>query len=153
VQRDARRGEDAVSRRILFGLVVTALVGLSSLAATVPGAPPPSASARLRMMLVLDPGCPQTVSMLERVEEFRRIRPEIPVRLLIPDPAGIARAGPDVISALQHGDLTLEWDPAELRALGVTVTPAVVVRDSAGQGVRATGVPDLVGVADAAGSR
>lgn len=142
-----------MTRRTLWSVAGLALVGVSSLASTVPGAPPPSASAPLRMIVVIDPGCPQAVSMLERVGEFRRIRPEIPVRLLIPDPAGMARAGPDVIAALQRGELTLEWDPAELRALGVTVTPAVVVRDSAGRGVRATGVPDLVAVVDAAGSR
>ena len=91
--------------------------------------------------------------MLERVGEFRRIRPEIPVRLLIPDPGGFARAAEDVLSVIHRTNLTLEWDPDQLRALGVAVTPAVVVRDSAGRGVLATGVLDLVGVADAAGSR
>lgn len=142
-----------MTRRILFAAIVTALVGVSSLASTVPGAPPPSASGHLRMIVVIDPRCPQAVSMLERVGEFRRIRPEIPVRLLIPDPGAFARAAEDVLSVIHRTNLTLEWDPDQLRALGVTVTPAVVVGDSAGRGVRATGVPDLVAVADAARSR
>lgn len=130
--------------------VILAAVALTGLWLTsVAAAGPPV--AHLRMIVVIDPACPHALSMFERVAEFRRLRPEIPIRLLVPDPGAFAQAGDSVMAVIQRADLTLEWDPAELRALGVTVTPTVIARDAAGRGVRATGAPDLVAVARAAG--
>lgn len=133
--------------------VAAAFAVVSSVASSLSAAPPPAPPAPLRMIVVIDPRCPQVVPMLERVGEFRRVRPEIPIRLLMTDPGAFAPAGDDVLSVIQREDLTLEWDPGQLRALGVAVTPTVVVLDSTGRGVRATGIPDLVAVARAAESR
>ncbi len=129
-----------------------ALAVVSSVAPSLSAAPR-AFPAPLRMIVVIDPGCAQAVPMLERVGEFRRVHPEIPIRLLMTHPATVARAGDAVLSVIQREDLTLEWDPAEFRALGVAVTPTVVVLDSTGRGVRATGVPDLLAMARAAEGR
>lgn len=142
-----RRPLTPITRVRTFILAALTGVWLTSVAASGPPV------AHLQMIVVVDPACPHALAILERVAEFRRLRPEVPLRLLVPDPSAFARAGESVMAAIQRADLTLDWNPGQLRALGVTVTPTVIALDAAGRGVRATGAPDLVAVERAMGGR
>jgi len=103
------------------------------------------------VIVVLDPGCPHTVAMVERLVEFRRVHPEIPIRLLAAALNTFARAPEAALAAFQEAELTLEWDPDALRTLRVTRTPTVAVVDHTGRGIRATGPADLMALIEAAG--
>lgn len=128
-------------------LVVAVSLGVSALfgAAPVQGQGP-----GWRVVIAFDPGCVEARSILEHVKEFRRLRPNIPVQLLLPNLNAFARVGAEVLAVLHETALTLEWDPNTLRALGVRATPTVVVLDRVGRGVRAEGTPDLAALMDAA---
>jgi hypothetical protein len=95
------------------------------------------------VIAVIDPACPQSVSLLEDLAERGRQDRELRVEILL---ATLPYRGDGRAAAWQavlHVGLPLVWNPGRLRRLAPAALPAVWVVDPDGHGVRAVGVPPL----------
>ncbi len=100
-------------------------------------------SPAITVIAVIDPACPQSVSLLEdlaeRHRQDRKLRVEILLATLPHRGDGRAAAW----KALLHVGLPMVWNPRRLRRLAPAALPAVWVLDPDGHGVRAVGLPPL----------
>jgi hypothetical protein len=105
-------------------------------------APRPESRATT-VIVVIDPACPQSVSLLQDLAERRRQDRELRVEILLATLPHRGDGHAAAWQALLHAGLPMVWNPGHLRRLVPAALPAVWVLDPDGHGVRAVGLPPL----------